>query len=114
MIVSLESEATTMAEAATHHSRSYQCIKRTGYLVKSPTSGTKMGRWRKRWIMLVDSIIASPSNGGCDRYVRMEYYKIPDNKKTRDKSGNLSDLKLKGDAQLKNIMQRTTTTKKLP
>lgn len=91
-----------MAVAATHHSRSYQCIKKTGYLVKSPTSGTKMGRWRRRWIMLVDSIITAPSsNGGCERYVRMEYYKIPDGGKkcTRHKPGSLSDLKLKGDTQ---------------
>ena len=84
-----------MAEAARHHSKTYQCIKKTGYLVKSPTSG-KVGRWRKRWIMLVDSIIAVP-NGGCERYARMEYYEIPDGKKTRPNSRNLSVLKFKGD-----------------
>ena len=83
-----------MAEAAQHHSRSYQCVKKTGYLVKSPTSG-KVGRWRRRWIMLVDSIVAFPNHAGCERYVRMEYYELPENK--RYKTRNLLSLKLKGE-----------------
>lgn len=83
-----------MAEAS-HHSRFYQCIKKTGYLVKSPTSG-KMGRWRKRWIMLVDSIVPCP-NAGYERYARMEYYDVPENSRwCRDKATKLSALKLKG------------------
>lgn len=85
-----------MAEAS-HHSRFYQCIKKTGYLVKSPTSG-KMGRWRKRWIMLVDSIVPCP-NAGYERYARMEYYDVPENSRwCRDKTTKLSALKLKGTA----------------
>ena len=88
-----------MAEAS-HHSRFYQCIKKTGYLVKSPTSG-KMGRWRKRWIMLVDSIVPCP-NAGYERYARMEYYDVPENSRwCRDKTTKLSALKLKGTAVYK-------------
>lgn len=45
--------------------------------------------------MLVDSIVAFPNHAGCERYVRMEYYELPENK--RYKTRNLLSLKLKGE-----------------
>ena len=58
-----------------------------------------MGRWRKRWIMLVDSLVPVPGHGSCERYARMEYYEVPGDTNKKIKTRNLSVLKLKGDDQ---------------
>ena len=52
-------------------------IKKTGYLVKSPTS-TKLGRWRKRWCRLVDMVMPDPLTNMPTREVRLEYYVGPE------------------------------------
>ena len=49
----------------------YQYVKKTGYLVKSPT---KFGRWRKRWCKLVDMVMPDPLTNMPTREVRLEYY----------------------------------------
>lgn len=47
--------------------------------------------------MLVDSIVSIPSTAaGGERYPRMEYYDVLDDKKTSDKTKKLPVVKLKG------------------
>lgn len=59
-------------------SGSYHYVKKTGFLVKSPSSN--MGRWRRRWCMLVDVVKPGMLTGMPERRVRLEYYDI----KTKD------------------------------
>ena len=49
-------------------------VKKTGYLIKSPSDGK--GRWRKRWFMLMDSVEVVPLTGTPKRQVRLEYYDV--------------------------------------
>lgn len=65
---------------------SYNYVKKAGYLVKSPSVG-KLGRWRKRWFMLVDLVEPGPLTGTPERQIRLEYYDLAGHKKM-----NLSEL----------------------
>ena len=58
---------------ATKFPGSYQYVKKTGYLVKSPAT-RKVGRWRKRWCMLVDQMRPALVTGMPERCIRLEYY----------------------------------------
>lgn len=58
---------------------SYHYVKKTGDLVKSPSAG-KIGRWRKRWFMLVDSVEPGTLTGTPERQVRLEYYNVAGHK----------------------------------
>jgi len=53
-------------------SGSYHYVKKTGYLVKSPS--TRIGRWRKRWFMLVDLVEPGLLTGTPERQIRLEYF----------------------------------------
>ncbi len=53
---------------------SYHYVKKTGYLVKSPSN--RIGRWRKRWFMLVDSVEPGQLTGTPERQIRLEYYSV--------------------------------------
>ena len=55
-----------------YHTGLFHYVKKTGYLVKSPTS--VFGRWRKRWFMLVDLVAPDGKTGTPSREVRLEYY----------------------------------------
>ena len=49
--------------------------------------------------MLVDSLVAVPSNSTCcERYARMEYYEVPGDTNKKIKTRNISVLKLKGES----------------
>ena len=54
-------------------SGSYHYVKKSGYLVKSPT---RIGRWRKRWFMLVDSVEPGLLTGTPERQIRLEYFSV--------------------------------------
>lgn len=56
-----------------HESGAYTYVKKTGYLVKSP-SGGKLGRWRRRWCKLVDLMKPEVLTGTPTRRVMLEYY----------------------------------------
>ena len=53
---------------------SYQYVKKTGYLVKSPSKAGKIGRWRRRWFKLVDLVQPAALTGIPTREVKLEYY----------------------------------------
>ena len=54
---------------------SYHYVKKTGYMVKSPST-SRIGRWRKRWFMLVDSVEPGVLTGTPERQIRLEYYSV--------------------------------------
>lgn len=74
---------------------SYHYIKKTGSLIKSPSEG-RLGRWRRRWCMLVDLVKPEPVTGTPARQVRLEYYtknpKTMKEKQDRKMKGKTSDL----------------------
>lgn len=51
----------------------YHYVKKTGFLVKSPSSA-KIGRWRRRWCKLVDMVRSDPVTNTPTRNVQLEYY----------------------------------------
>ena len=55
-----------------HDSKSFQYVKKTGYLVMPPEG--RLGRWRKRWCMLVDLVKPEDLTGTPARQIRLEYY----------------------------------------
>ena len=55
----------------------YFHTKKTGYLTKSPRRRNfKLGRWRRRWFILVETIVSKPGKLP-ERYVWLEYFKMP-------------------------------------
>ena len=56
-----------------HDTNTYHYVKKTGYLTKSPPDG-RLGRWRKRWFMLVDLVKPEDVTGTPARQIRLEYY----------------------------------------
>ena len=66
----------------------FHYVKKTGYLVKSPSS--VFGRWRKRWFMLVDLVAPNPTTGTPSREIRLEYYTDALQEKERPKLKGIS------------------------
>lgn len=60
--------------AAKENSSSICYVKKTGWLVKRPSVGRIIGRWRKRWCMLIDLVKPEAQTGTPGRLVRLEYY----------------------------------------
>jgi hypothetical protein len=52
----------------------YHYVKKTGFLVKSPSAG-KIGRWRRRWFKLMDMVAPHAITNIPTRHIRLEYYK---------------------------------------
>ena len=52
----------------------FHYVKKTGYLVKSPSSLVRISRWRRRWFMLFDLVTPDSTTGMPSREIRLEYY----------------------------------------
>lgn len=74
-----------------HELDAYIYVKKTGYLVKSPSVG-KLGRWRRRWCKLVDLVKPEVLTGTPTRRVMLEYYP----KSPKAFSGKSVGQKMKG------------------
>lgn len=73
---------------------SYRYTKKTGFLTKSPTRGrsSKIGRWQRRWCVLVESIVSRPGITP-ERYIWLEYFKVPAGKSSKPVLKGKNDAK---------------------
>ena len=95
-------EASLLKVSGKYHfcsnSDSYYYVKKTGYLVKSPLSAGKVGRWRRRWCKLMDMIKPDTLTNMPRRQVRLEYY--TGSPKNQDECSPDKHCKMKGMASV--------------